>query len=222
MYKILIIYKSRSNSHLSNVYYSSIILHFWPELDHHLCFDSPINAMQKYCPINCTGCTYTAGTTFSCQDDLSSIFCARKCVLVIIQNSIFGRITMTILWLTHIGTIWISIALSLASNLVILWFARTPISWKTMHFFMCAIFVTPRPILQFHPEFNHYPLLHSHRYNWNKYRFIIGIESCDTVICTYSSQPDNHIFLHVRDICYSSSNTSILSRVQPLSFTLII
>ena len=49
----------------------------------------------------------------------------------------------------------------------------TPLNRTTIHFFTCAIFVTPCPILQLHLEFNHYPLLHSHRDNWNKYRFVI-------------------------------------------------
>ena len=96
------------------------------------------------------------------------------------------------------------------------------LGWFVFHILHSEICPADRSKLLFRADYDDYPLLHSHRYNWNKYRFIIGFEYREIVICAYSSQPDYHIFLHVRDICYSSSNTSILSRVQPLSFTLII
>ena len=108
-----IIYKSRQTSPLSNIYYSSIILNFWPELNHHLCFYLPIEAIQNYYPINCTGCTYTAGSTFSCQDDLSSIFCTRKCdisscaryLLLLVQYSNSNRSATTILYFNYIKSL---------------------------------------------------------------------------------------------------------------------
>ena len=47
--------------------------------------------------VNCTGCTYAVGTTFTCRDDLSSIFCSQQCVLLTLQKSISSQNSMALI-----------------------------------------------------------------------------------------------------------------------------
>ena len=158
-YNVVIIYNYHRSTSFSNVYFSSIKLHFQPDLNHFLFIKLYRKAVHEYRSENCTGWTYTVGTTFSCQDDFSSVFCSQRCVLLILQYSIFGIISLTILYCTHIKAILVRIAWPLAPSIKIPWLVRTPLDQTTIDFFICTIFVTPHPVLHFQPDFDHYPLL---------------------------------------------------------------
>ena len=93
----------------------------WPELNHCLFIYSYCKTVHEYRLVNCTGWTCTVGTTLSCRDDFSSIFCSQQRVLLMLQYSIFGQISLTILYFTHIKAILMRIARPLASSIKIPW-----------------------------------------------------------------------------------------------------